>query len=57
MVGEIYVRRIDLSEVPEDDDGSADFLNKLYKTKASLIGLSCVAIMAWFAAEAKKGIS
>lgn len=31
--GEMFVRRIPMSEVPQDDEGSAQFIHKLYREK------------------------
>jgi len=37
FVGEVYIRRIDISQVPKDPKGSAQFLMELYESKDKLI--------------------
>ena len=43
VMSEIYVRRIPLSEVPDDDEGASNYLHELYRQKvcspASLPGV------------------
>lgn len=35
VMSEIYVRRIPLDEVPDDDQGSSDYLHELYRSKVN----------------------
>ncbi|KAK8723128.1 hypothetical protein OTU49_011854 [Cherax quadricarinatus] len=37
VVSEIYVRRILLDEVPDDDDGASKYLHDLYRSKDQLL--------------------
>ena len=33
VMSEIYVRRIPLDEVPDDDEGASNYLHELYRSK------------------------
>ncbi len=35
LKGELFVRRIPMSDVPEDEEGSAKFIHNLYKEKVN----------------------
>lgn len=35
-MSEIYVRRIPLDEVPDDDEGSSAYLHELYRSKVNV---------------------
>lgn len=42
VMSEIYVRRLPLDEVPDDDEGASKYLHDLYRTKVELEYLSGV---------------
>lgn len=35
VLGEMYIRRLDLNEVPTDDEGAANYLHALYRSKVN----------------------
>ncbi|KAB7497631.1 1-acyl-sn-glycerol-3-phosphate acyltransferase delta [Armadillidium nasatum] len=37
VLGEMYIRRLDLNEVPTDDEGAANYLHALYRSKDELL--------------------